>query len=87
MKAITTKYLGPTDTRGSRIKADDGDGNTATVPYPHHLSNEHAHFEAVKALCERLNWHGNLAWGGLRTGYVFVWCDGGPLTISAEVAA
>lgn len=27
MKAIVTKYYGPTNSKGSRISADDGDGN------------------------------------------------------------
>ena len=35
MKAIITKYIGPTDTRGSRIKASDEDGNSITIGYDH----------------------------------------------------
>ena len=31
MKAIETRYIGPTDYKGARIKADDGDGNTTTT--------------------------------------------------------
>ena len=37
-----TRYLGPTNHRGSRIKASDGDGNTVTVPYDHAARNPHA---------------------------------------------
>jgi len=36
MKAIETKYVGPTDTRGAQIIASDMDG----VSYPHELSGE-----------------------------------------------
>ena len=32
-KAIITRYLGPTNTKGARIVASDGDGNRITVPY------------------------------------------------------
>ena len=64
MIAIHTKYIGPSNTRGSRIKAytvgwGDLKGFTATVPYNHALSGVDVHFEAVKALVERngLDWN------------------------------
>ena len=73
MKAITTKYLGPTDCRGSRIKAYDEDGNSVTIPYPYHLPlGEAMHRAAADALCEKRDWTGNLAGGGVKGGYVFV---------------
>ena len=58
MIAIHTKYIGPTNTRGSRIKAYTADfgsikGFTATVPYNHALDGVDVHFEAVKALVEK----------------------------------
>lgn len=46
---IRTKYLGPTDTRGARIRATDGT-RTVTIPYPHELSVEDAHGEAAEKL-------------------------------------
>lgn len=60
MIAIHTKYIGPTNTRGSRIKAYTCDGMglkgfTATVPYNHALNGEAVHFEAVKALVAKNN--------------------------------
>ena len=84
MKAIVTKYLGPTDRRGSRIKADDGDGNTATISYPHELSGEAVHFEAVKALCRKMDWKGTLEPGAIKNGYAWVWCDGGSYEIPSK---
>ena len=48
MIAIHTKYLPVTNNRGSRIKAYSSDGRSVTIPYPHELSSEIAHFEAVK---------------------------------------
>jgi hypothetical protein len=79
MKSILTKYLGPTNVRGSRIKASDGD-NAVIIGYRDELRSEDAHAEAAKALCNKLNWHGELCRGGLRKsrmdiGYVFVWIN------------
>lgn len=63
MFAIHTKYIGPTNTRGGRIKAytaswGDRKGFECTIPYPHHLSLVECHFEAVKALVQKhkLDW-------------------------------
>jgi hypothetical protein len=60
MKAIVTKYFGPTDTKGSRIKASDEDGNSITIPYDYALSGEALHKKAAIALCEKMHWDGNL---------------------------
>ena len=38
MTAILTKYLGPTDHKGARIKAWSVGGRSVTIPYPHELS-------------------------------------------------
>lgn len=55
MQAIQTKYLGPTDTRGSRIRAVCEAGSV-TVGYDHSLNAEGNHKAAAKALCEKLGW-------------------------------
>ena len=59
MIAIHTKYLGPTNVRGSRIKAYTASGFSATVPYDHSLSGVDVHFQAVKALVanNKLEWN------------------------------
>lgn len=72
MKAIQTKYHGPTNTRGSRIRATDRDGHSVTIPYPHELSAEEGHRLAAKKLCEKMNWRGELATGGFPDSYVHV---------------
>jgi hypothetical protein len=72
MKAIFTKYHGPTNTRGSRISASDEDGNKVSIPYPHELSGEAVHRKAADALCAKMNWTGDLIGGSHRKGYVFV---------------
>ncbi len=71
MIAIETKYLGATNTRGSRIKAS-GNGNTITIPYPHELSGAACHAKAAVALCKKMDWSGKLISGATDKGYVFV---------------
>lgn len=72
MKAIVTKYHGPTDYKGSRITASDEDGNRITISYPHELSGEQVHRKAAQALCDKMGWSGELTGGSLKHGYVFV---------------
>ena len=73
MKAITTKCHGPTNHKGSRISADDMDGNRVYIPYPYELDSQDAHFQAAKALCKKMDWSGKLVAGAIQDGYVFVW--------------
>lgn len=75
MKAIKTKYKGPTNTRGSRIIASDEDGNRITISYPYELSGEAVHRKAAQALCDKMNWPGELASGSIKNGYVFVFVE------------
>ena len=72
MKAILTRYLGPTDRRGSRIVAFDCDGNRATIPYPYELSGSDCHYKAAKALLEKMGWKVKVTGeGGIKGGYAF----------------
>ncbi len=52
MQSIQTKYLPATNTRGSRIKATCERGSI-TIDYPHELSGDEVHREAVRQLLER----------------------------------
>ena len=74
-KAIVTTYRGPTDTKGSRITASDGDGNRVTIPYPHELSGEFVHRKAAEALRDKMGWTGPLVGGATKTGYAFVFIE------------
>jgi hypothetical protein len=76
MKAIVTKYHGPTNFKGSRISASDSDGNRVSISYPHELSGEAVHRKAAEALCQKMGWTGELIAGGLKSGYVFVFAGG-----------
>jgi hypothetical protein len=76
MQAIITKYIGPTETKGSRIKATC-DAGSITIPYPHELSGEAVHEAAAMALVAKLEWDdykGEWVCGSLpnQAGYVFV---------------
>jgi len=74
MIAIQTKYLGPTDARGSRIKAWTETGHAVTVGYPHEArEGAAAHSVAALALAAKLGWDGTLIAGATDRGYVFVW--------------
>ena len=78
-QSITTRYVGPTNSRGSRIKAiarkRDGIGPelSATVPYGHG-NTEEEHCKGAKACAEKLGWSGLWIGGGNldENGYVFV---------------
>ena len=72
MQAIRTVYLGPTNSRGSRIKATAAAGSI-TVPY--HYGNECAHAIAAQALLDKLGWKGDMFGGTLPDGshaFVFI---------------
>lgn len=73
MKAIVCKYIGPSNFKGSRIKAYAEGGNSITISYPHELSGSDVYKLAAVALCKKMKWEGPLIEGGLPNGdYVFV---------------
>ena len=73
MKAIVTKFHGPTNSRGSRYTATDSDKNRVTVGADHTLDSEGNHDAAALALCRKMGWTGVLVRGGLAKGNVYVW--------------
>jgi hypothetical protein len=75
MKAIVTRYHGPTNTRGSTITASDEDGNRISLSYPYELSGEACHRAAAEALCAKMQWTGELIGGSTKHGYVFVFLN------------
>lgn len=76
-QAITTKYLGPTNYNGSRIKAKCY-GGSITIPLDYSLDTDQAHAKAAKALAEKMGWGGHWFEGGTAdgTGNVYVSLDG-----------
>jgi hypothetical protein len=75
MKAILTKYLGPSNCRGARIAAFDSDGNRVVISYPHELTGEEVHRAGADALCKKMGWSGKLVGGSLKYGYAFVFLE------------
>lgn len=76
MQAIICKYFGPTNSKGSRIKAQCAAGSI-TIDYPHELSGQAVYRKAAEALVAKLGWdsvhYGGLLGGQLPSGdYSFV---------------
>ena len=83
MIAIHTKYIPPTNSHGSRIKAytaswGDRKGYQIIIPYPHGADNlTDTHFEAVKALVakHKLDWNlEGMRYGDSADGRGFSFC-------------
>ncbi len=55
LQAITTRYLGPTDHRGSRVKATAQAGSI-TVGLDYALGQDENHHAAAEALAKRYGW-------------------------------
>ena len=74
MKAIKTKYLGPGNVRGSRVKATTGEkGQTVILSWDNRLSGtESNHAAAARALANKFGWTGELIGGGFPDGSM-VW--------------
>ena len=72
-QAITTKYLGPTNYRGSRIKARAQVG-AITIPWDYALSVDDNHKAAAEALALKWEWAGLWIGGATYTneGHTFV---------------
>tara|TARA_B100000579_G_C22518705_1_gene705122 strand:+ start:101 stop:394 length:294 start_codon:yes stop_codon:yes gene_type:complete len=72
-QAIETKYYGPTNHRGSRIRATAQCGKV-WVSYDHGLNPQQNHAAAAKAFLLKWGWSGQWAGGAnaSQNGYVFV---------------
>jgi hypothetical protein len=75
IQAIVTKFLGPTNFRGSRVKATASAGSV-TIEWDHALNPDGNHRAAAEALCRKLGWSGRYVEGGQPegNGNVYV-CD------------
>lgn len=76
MKAIFTKYVPPTNTRGSRIKAFDEDRNSVTISFEQAGSIEDAHRAAAEALIRKMKWNPTrIVSAGMKNGFVWTMLD------------
>jgi hypothetical protein len=71
-KAICTKYIGPRQVRGSRVKAWDADGNSIILSYAGEYSNEDNQYRAALALRNKMHWTGELVGGSVKGMIVWV---------------
>lgn len=63
-QAIITKFIGPTNFRGSRVKAT-ADAGSITLSWDHALNSERNHDAAAEALARKFKWSGTWYGGGL----------------------
>lgn len=63
LQGIVTKFLGPTNSRGSRIKATSASGISVTIPTDYELTDEENHKKAAVALIKKLGWESQLKTG------------------------
>lgn len=70
-QAIVTKFIGPTDHRGSRVKATAAAGSI-TVNWSYNLNTDQNHTHAARKLVEKLGWTRENA-----EGYAGIWKGGG----------
>ena len=82
MQAITTRYIGATNTKPSRLVATTASGlrhamsyNSACDAADNKGGDEAAHRIVAEALRDKLHWKGKLIAGGLKDGYAFVFVD------------
>jgi hypothetical protein len=72
MQAIQTRYFGPTDVKGARIKAF-AEAGSVTISYPHELSGQAVHRKAAEALAAKFGWNYKYLGAQLSNGdYAFV---------------
>jgi hypothetical protein len=77
MKAIRTKYIGPSNVKGSRITATSGERSQRIImSYPSELNSSAAHAKAARTLCDKMNWNGAMIGDGFPDGsMVWVFAD------------
>jgi hypothetical protein len=76
MQAIETKYLGPTDHRGSRVKAT-AEAGSLTISWDDALDVRENHARAALEAIRRWGWSGRWVGGSLAgRGYAFVCVPG-----------
>ena len=75
MKAIKTRYLGPTNVKGARISATATGSCRIIISWNYALDAKPNHEAAAKALCDKYNWQGSMICGALENCYVHVFTE------------
>lgn len=71
-QSISTKYLGATNFRGSRVKATTSSGHTLTKEWDDGHNADWNHRNVAQRLADKLGWAGEWYGGGTERGCVFV---------------
>jgi hypothetical protein len=71
-QSIETRYLAPTNYRGSRIVATTASGMKYTGQWDYSLGIEANHYAAAKALQAKLDWEPIVAGGSTKAGFVWL---------------
>ncbi len=71
-QAVATRYIGPTNHRGTRVVAHC-DAGKLTVAWDYELDVEANHRAAALALITQLGWSGHWHGGSMHSGYVWTW--------------
>ena len=75
--AIFTQYYGPTDHRGSRIKAFTVNGHKLWTSFYAGGARDDAHNYAARRLCEKMGWSGPLLRANTNKGAVYIFTPEG----------
>ena len=76
MKAILTKYMGPTESRGSRVVAYTTD-QRVSIPYDSSLDDYEVYEKAAHALMRKMGWSGRIVGGSYKNNWIFVFVPSG----------
>lgn len=75
LQAIETKYFGPQNMQGARMKAT-AQAVSITIPYDHSINEDSNHVAAARALVAKYTWDGEYAHGVLANGNHVFACTG-----------
>ena len=87
MKAITTKFHGPSNIKGSRYSASDEDGNRVILSSEYALNSAENHARAATALLDKMQWSGRMVGGSTKHGMVWVFVDNSPTILRGQLKA
>lgn len=71
-QSIDTRYVGPTNNRGSRVIATTPSGHRLIRHWEYGIGIEANHYAAAKALQAKLDWEPIVAGGSTKAGFVWL---------------
>lgn len=71
-RAIRTRYIGPSNIRGSRYIATDDEGNRVSLHAQPELDSDDNHKKAAYALRDKMKWTGEMIAGEFKHDYYWI---------------